>query len=274
MRIFFKESSVISEISNQINKYKNDTYIMSMGTADALYVASDFPFNHFFVKMGPVKNAINTSLNIQYWGGSDWEDVVHINDYTNAFSNSGFIEFTPDRNESWGREDTNGVGQSILGLESITVYDKYWIKIVPDLTLTNSIELEWIGNKFSDDYDLYSEFPIFNDSTFLTSFESGKTTWEEQHVKAAEIIIQDLKRKNVIVGKEQILEREVLLAASVSKVAEIIFNAFGKDYVDQLSRASNEYDKRMDLPNYVTDINNNAIPDVIDKAMTQGWLSR
>ena len=274
MRIFFKESSVITEISKQINKYKNDTYIMSMGTSDALYIASDFPFNHLFVKMGSVKNAVNTSINIQYWGGNDWEDVVHINDYTNAFSNSGFIEFTPDRNESWIMESTNSVGQSILGLESITVYDKYWIKITPDLTLTNSIELEWIGNKFSDDYDLFSEFPIFNDSTFLTSFESGKTTWEEQHAKAAEIIIQDLKRKNVILGKEQILERDILLPASVVKVAEIIYNAFGKDYVEQRLAAKEEYLRRIDLSKYIVDTNNNGITDVVDVGYSQGWLSR
>ncbi|MCS6281439.1 MAG: hypothetical protein HUM72_12475 [Dolichospermum sp.] len=274
MRIFFKEASNIIEVTNQINRYNSDTYLMSMGVSDALYVASDFPLNHFFVKLGSVTNSVNAALDIQYWGGNDWEDVVHINDYTNAFSNSGFIEFTPDREESWSMESTKGVGQSIIGLESITVYDKYWIKITASQSLTNNIELEWIGNKFSDDYDLYSEFPIFNDSTFLTSFESGKSTWEEQHAKAAEIIIQDLKRKNVILGKEQILERDILLPASVAKVAEIIYNAFGKDYSDQKLSAQREYERRIDLSKYMVDVNNNGITDVNDVRYSQGWLSR
>lgn len=274
MRIFFKESSNITEVTKQINKYKSDTYLMSMGTSDALYIAGDFPFNHLYIKMGDVVNDINSSIIIDYWDGTNWVSAVSINDYTYAFSQSGFIEFTPDRDEQWLRESSKASGESITGLESITVYDKYWMRITVSANLKNNIELHWIGNKFSDDDDLYSEFPLFNDNTFLTSFESGKMNWEEQHVKAAELIIQDLKRKNVILGKEQILERDILMPASVAKVAEIIFNAFGRDYAENKLSAKEEYLRRIDLSKYVVDTNNNGITDAVDVPYSQGWLSR
>jgi hypothetical protein len=274
MRIFFKESSVITDISKEINKYKSDIYIMSLGTSDAIYIGADFPFNHFYVKMGEVVNELNANVNIEYWDGTNWISAVHINDYTYAFSQSGFIEFTPDRDEQWLMESTKASGESITGLETITVYDKYWIKITVSSNLTSGIELSWIGNKFSDDDDLFSEYPIFNDATFLTGFETGKLDWEEQHVKAAELIVQDLKRKNVILGKEQILERDILMPASVAKVAEVIFNAFGNDYSEQRQHAKEEYLRRVDLSKYVVDTNNNGITDAVDVRYSQGWLSR
>lgn len=274
MRVFFKEGSNVLEITKQITRYKSDTYLMSLATTDAIYIASDFPLNHFYVKMGTAKNTLASNVIIDYWSPNGWVPVVHSNDYTEAFSQSGFIDFTPDRDEHWTRENTNSNGQTVDGLETVTVYDKYWTRLTVDADLDDNIELEFIGNLFSDDEDLYSEFPIFNDASFLSCFESGKNDWQEQHVKAADLIIQDLKRKGIICGPEKILERDILLPASVCKVAEIIFNAFGKDYEDQLNRARKEYEKRLDLSQYMVDTNNNGIKDAVDVQYKQGWLSR
>jgi hypothetical protein len=274
MRVFFKDGNNVLEITKQINKYKSDVYSLTMTSSDAIYIATDFPMNHLFVKMGAALNEQSSSMIIDYWSGQGWSPVVHTNDYSEAFSQSGFIEFTPDRYSSWIMASTNSNGQLVTGLESVIVYDKYWTKISFTNDLTAAIDLEYIGNIFSEDDDLFSEFPLFNDSTFLNCFENGKTTWEEQHVKAADLIIQDLKRKNVIIGSEQLLDRSILLPASVCKVAEIIFNAFGKDYTEQLDRAKNEYSKRIDLSKFSVDSNNNGIEDAFDIGIVQGWVSR
>lgn len=274
MRIFFKDGSNVVEISKQLNKYKSDTYSLTMTTTDAFYIASDFPLNHFFIKMGETVNESPSEMIIDYWSSQGWTPVVNKNDYTEAFAMSGFVEFTPDRDSSWLRESTNGQGQSVEGLESVVVYDKYWTKITFNANLDPAIDIEWMGNLFSEDDDLFAEYPIFNDQTFLTSFETGKTNWEEQHVKAATLIIQDLKKKGIIFGSEQILERSILAPASVCKVAEIIFNAFGRDYNEQRLSAKDEYDKRMDLSKYLVDTNNDGILDPNDIKFTQGWLTR
>jgi len=274
MRIFFKTGSTVTEITKPLNKYKGDDYVLSMTNADAIYIATDFPLNHFYVKLGTTKNIIASDLKVENWNGNGWQEVVHLNDYTDAFTQSGFIDFTPDRNSSWVISSSNIEGQTVTDLESITVYDQYWTKLTVNNSLTPSINLAWVGNLFSDDADLFSEFSLFNDSNFLTGFETGKTSWEEQHVKAGELIVQDLKKKRVIVGKEQILDRDVLLPASVCKVAEIIFNAFGKDYADQKTSANDEYNKRIDLPQYSVDLNNNAVKEASEVSYREGWLSR
>ena len=273
MRVLFKDVSSISEITKQINKFKSDTYQMIMTPDDAIYISSDFPLNHFYVKMGELTNGIDSEMLVEYWSNIGWAPVANLNDYTYSLNGSGFIEFTPSKDESWLRQDTNSQGSLITDLESIKIYDQHWIKISFSIEL-EQVDIEWIGNKFSDDYDLFSEYPIFNDETFLTSYEAGKTTWEEQHVKAAELIIQDLKRKNIILGAEQILDRDILMPAAVSKVAEIIFNAFGNDYRQQRDDAKLEYAKRIDLSKFVIDTNGNAIKDHSDVVATQGWLSR
>lgn len=275
MRVFFKEGAGNPlDISKEINKYKSDTYLMSMDTNDAIYIATDFPLNHLFVKMGETVNESPSNLVIDYWSGNGWISVVNQNDYTVAFSATGFIEFTPDRAISWKLSNTNYGGNVVEDLETISVYDKYWIRIKVDADLDDDIELEYIGHKFSEDMDLFGEYPIFNDAEFLELYETDKTTWEEQAVIASDLIIQDLKRKNIIFGAEQILDREILRPACVQKVAEIIFNAFGKDYRDQKLECRKEYDTRMDLSKFVVDTNNNGIEDQCEKQETQGWLSR
>ena len=274
MRIFFRDNTNVQEITKEINSYKSDTYITSITTSDAIYLASDFPLNHFYIKMGSVLNTANATMNISYWSASGWANAVNVNDYTYGLTMSGFVEFTPDRDESWLYSDTNSGGNTIDELTSIKVYDKYWTKISFNIDLDPDIEMEWIGSLFSSDEDLFSEYPIFNDATFLTAFEAGKTTWQEQHVKAADLIIQDLKRKNVILGKEQLLDREILIPAAVCKAAEIIFNSFGNDYADQKDKARLEYVQRIDLSKYLVDNNNNGIVDRVDVIKQQGWLSR
>lgn len=274
MRIFFREGAAVKEVTKQLSSYKTDLTIMNIDPADSIYIASDFPLNHFYIKMGGVINALPATMSISYWGSEGWKQAVNVNDYTDTLSISGLVEFTPDRDEAWLKESTNSSGQIIDELSTITVYDKYWTKISFDNSLSPSVEIEWIGNIFSNDDDLFSEYPVFNDSTFLDAFESGKTNWEEQHVKAAELIIQDLKRKGVIIGPEQLLDISLLRPAAICKTAEIIFNSFGSDYATQKQDARKEYDVRIDLSKFVVDTNNNAIVDSADVEFKQGWLSR
>jgi hypothetical protein len=154
------------------------------------------------------------------------------------------------------------------------VYDKYWMRISFNQNLKQNLVLNFIGYKFSDDSDLFAEFPIFNDVNFLTAFSSGKTNWEEQHAKAAELIIQDLQKGGVIVAPEQILDKKRFLGASVCKVAEIIFTAFGNDYLEQRKAAKEEYTSRLDLSQFNVDNDNDGILSPGEVVARQNWLRR
>lgn len=265
MRILFNNT----EITKHIERLDTSEYELTYTAPDYIYIASDFPFNHLYFKLGTTVNLVSANMTIEYWGSSKWNEVVELRDETSALSTSGFIEFTPNRDEGWSNEELS----STVGLTTV-LYDKYWVRISFDQVLTPAIDLSYIGHKFTDDSDLFSEYPIFNNSDFLTAFKSGKTSWEEQHIKAAEMIAMDLSKKSVIIGKEQILERRKFIGASVCKVAEIIFTAFGNDYIEQRTSAREYYHQRLNLSQYSIDTNGDGILSPSEVVVRQSWLSR
>lgn len=264
MRIFKNAT----EITKEVSRFDSLVYKLNYSIGDFIYIASDFPFNHTFIKLGAVKNLITSTMKVEYYT-TTWEQVVELRDETNGLKQDGFIEFTPNRNFGWAQT----VDSSEAGVSTV-VYNKYWTRVSFNQNLTADVELSFIGNKFSDDEDLFSEFPVFNDANFLTAFKAGKTSWEEQHLKAAELIIQDLQKKQVIFGKEQILDRVKFLSASVCKVAEIIFTAFGNDYIEQRKIAKEEYSKRLDLSQYNIDLNGSGNLEPMEIQARSNWLSR
>lgn len=264
MRIFHDNVEITKELIRLNGVHVDIDYVLG----DFIYIATDLPFNHFYLKIAAPANNVPASMKVEYYG-TKWNEVVDLKDETNAFFNDGFVEFTPNRDDSWSSVDTS----ADLGLTKI-VYDKYWVRISFDATLKANCELSFLGNKFSDDIDLFHEYPIFNNADFLAAFEVGKGDWEVQHVKAAEIIIQDLIKKRVIIAPEQILDRRKFIGASVCKTAEIIYTAFGNDYLEQKKEAVAEYSRRLDISQYSVDGNNDAILDPVESQVRQGWLSR
>lgn len=254
-----------NEFTKKVEKLDASSYTLNYQTGDYVYVGSDFPFNHFYLKVLVGAN-VTAEMSIEYYS-SNWQSVVDIQDETLGLSNEGFVEFTPDKNNNWQMKDS----EKINGL-TFKAYDKYWTRISFDSPFTAT--LDFCGNKFSDDNDLYSEFPVFDNADYKTAFKTGKTSWEEQHIKAAEIIIQDLKKKNIIFGKEQILDRNVFLGASVQKCAELIYNAFGNDFITQKEQARTEYGRRLDLGQFNIDSNNDAILNHGEVKERQQWVSR
>lgn len=257
------------EITSNTERLDSSTYSLTYLSGDYIYVASDFPFNHLYLKLGTVKNLVpSTAMTVEYYGTS-WNSVVELSDGTFGLSDSGFIDFTPNRNYGWSL----ATDSTVVGI-SKTLYDKYWTRISFNQNLTASIDLSFLGIKFSDDNDLFSEYPVFNDSNFLAAFKAGKTDWEEQEIKASSLIIDALKKKNVIVAAEQVLDRKRFIGSSTCKTAEIIFTAFGNDYLEQKKAAKEEYSKRLDLSQYNIDKDNNGILTPSEVVQSQGWLCR
>jgi hypothetical protein len=275
MRVLYGDNGTLTDISAAMTSYKSGTHTFSyVSGQDYIYLGSDLPFNHFYVKMGGTVNAIASTMAVELWDGKEWVAVAEVRDGTNGLFQSGMVEIVPDKDEDWQRESTNHNGDQITGLTSVTIYDMYWVRVSFGTTMTPSTVLSWMGNLFSDDNDLYGEYPVFNSTALKTQFESGKTTWEEQHVRAAEMVIKDLKSKQVVLSGSQILERDDYRLASVCKTAQIIFTAMGDDYVDDAATAKKEYDMRMDLSVHKIDLNNDGILDVKERFSRVGFFSR
>lgn len=274
MRIIYSDNGTLTDISKKIENYKNDSYQFSYVLGqDYFYLGSDLPFNHFYIKMVNT-NSVSGLMTIEYWNGREWIEAVNIIDETACLLNSGFVEFTPNKKEKWVAESTNDSGEQITGLTSIKIYDLYWARVSFDVTMTANRQIAWIGNLFSNDSDLFAEYPIFNKAALLTAVEAGKTNWEEQHVIAAKLLIKDMVAKNIIKGGESILKREYFNLAAVSKTAQLIFNLLGDDYVDDMVSARQEYKERLENSTYPVDQNNDALLDTAEKFSKTGFMTR
>jgi hypothetical protein len=272
-RIIYGDNGTLSDWTTSLNVYAQGSETFTFVAAeDFIYIGQIAPFNHFYVKLSTPSTA-STTMSIQYYSGSSWENAVEVLDETDGFKQSGFVSFVPSRSQGWVRQDTSG-GGTITALSSVEIYDKYWARIKFSADLDASTVLSWIGNKFSDDNDLAAEYPDLVRSNVLTAFKSGKTDWEEQHVKAADLIISELVRKKIIYAKGQILNKETFLLPSVPKVAEIIFNSFGDDYGDNRKSARNEYEKRINKSIYDVDLNEDGRLDVGEVDFRQGFMRR
>lgn len=274
-RLFFSDNGSLIDWTVSLGDYKSGAVSASIVPAqDYFYVGSVAPFNHLYFKLGSTVNASSGTISIEYWDGNSWSEVIETMDETSGFTQSGFITWVPDRQSSWIRSNTNLDGQAITGLTSLQIYDLYWARLKFTGTFDAGIQFAWAGQKFSDDNDLGAEFPDLVRATAKTAFEAGKTSYEEQAVRAAEVIVQDLIKENIIWNKNQILDREEFKLMSVSKVAEIIYNAFGDDYLDQKQAARNEYQSRFKKVIYSVDKNSNATLEIGEQKFRQGYMTR
>lgn len=274
-RVFYSDNGNIRDLTVNLNKYNDTESVFDYKTSeDAIYVGARLPFNQLFLKVVE-KNSMSSNMYVEVWTGTKWEFVNEVIDETGALSSSGYVTFYPDRDDGWVLTSTSDEGQTVTGLESVKVYDRYWIKITFDSDLSSGVSLSWVGNVFSDDSDLYAEYPDLMKENVLNSFKSGKAGWEEQHVRAAYMIEQDLIINRAMIAPEQILEREDYRLASVQKVAEIIFNAFGDDFTDNKQKAREEYQRRLSSPMKKIDKNANGLEDRFETlSESSGWLQR
>lgn len=275
-RILYSDNGVLTDFSAELNKLRSGEKTIANWVAaeDALYVGNIAPFNHFLLKFGATKNTLASNMTVQYWGGRIWEDTVETIDGTEGFQQEGFISWVPDRNAAWNRSNTNSDGQNITGLTTVQIYDLYWIKITFSADLDPNIVLSYLGQQFSDDDDLAIEYPDLVRSDVLTQFESGKTNWQEQAIRAAGIIANELTNARIIWSKNQILERDVFRLASVSKVAELAYSAFGDDYLNDKQAARQEYQSRMKKSIYAVDLNEDGELSIGEQRIRSGYLSR
>lgn len=272
-------STVETDISITVRDADTSLVVIPCTTTDYLYFGQAFPFNHFYFKMGVV-NIVPSVAKVEYWDGNQWRQVVDLFDETSlngaSLGQDGYLTWIPNKQYNWANEDTidqNGTVR-ITGIDAITVYDYYWIRVSFSANLTATTSLNWIGNKFTNDTDLYKEFPVLNSSSFLTSFAAGKTSWEDQHILGANEIIDDLIAKKIIFHPGQILDRITFRMMSVPKVAEIIFNALGDDYVNDKEKAYALYVRRFSKDIYNVDNDGDARLSNNELTVRQGGLYR
>lgn len=278
-RIILSKNGVLSDLSVELNDFKSGTSVIDIEAAtDYLYIGSFFPFNHKYFMVTTANDQDSAIEEIAVWDGQQWRVVTDILDETSvggkSLAQSGIISWVPDREHGWLRSDTVRQGTPIEGLEDILIYDMYWARLKWSDDLKDTTALKYIGQRFSTDSDLILEYPDLTRTDVKTNFTAGKTTWDDQHLLAAERIVDDMKSQQIVISKDQILTPELFRSASVHKVASIIFNAFGKPFEDQKRAADQDYKKAMNKNYFDVDWNIDGRLDPIEKANNQGFMSR
>ncbi len=266
--VIFSDNGTLIDISREVNTITAGSRVFNYTTAeDYLYIGGDMPFNHRYFQLTSAVNAVDATCSVEVWDGSAWNAVAYTLDETQSttgksLSGNGLISWVPDRNKSWGLEQTT---ENIAALSTLKIYDMYWVRLSWSATLTNTTALFYIGHKFSSDADLAERYPDLIRTDVLDAFTTSKTTWNTQAVLAAEEIVQDLRRRRIVKSRNQILNVDQFNNASVHKTAQIIYNSFGAGMETARSNARSEYKTAMDLMVFDVDTTGDARLDQIEK---------
>lgn len=279
-RIIYNDNGQHIDLTGSLNDYHSGSYSFNIvASQDTIFIGSILPFNSFNVEFGNTKNAIDSTLQIRLWDGNSWEDVAEVIDSTKSnsatFALNGHVKFIPNKNKTWNKDDTvysNG-NEFISGLGTTIIYDQYWCAVSFSNSLTSSLDVNWIGAVYSDDTAMKVLFPDLV-RTEVMSIVSDSTNFNSQHVMSAKIIEKDLIAKDLIVSKDQLLDKDDLELASIYKTAELVFNSLGDDYKDDATKSEKKYWSRLNNAFPKVDRNANATLDDQEKKPAQSRLYR
>jgi len=278
-RIILSKNSVLTDLSNELkDPISGSSTINVVALQDYLFLGSDFPFTSRFFLPGVVNTSASVISGVDIWDGNAWIPSVEVMDETavggKTLAQSGHISWVPDNLKNWQRYPTNQGGLSITGLSSVTIYELYWARIKFSADLLGSTTLKYVGYRFANDEQLAAEYPDLIRSDVLSNFQTGKLNWNEQHIKAAEKIVDDMRSQGLIASGGQILDHNQFVHAGVHKVATMIFNAFGKPFVENKKAAIGEYNSALKKAVYNLDTNADGNLDISEMTEKQGFGTR
>lgn len=279
-RIIWSDNGTNIDISNEMASVAGVSKVLPIVAAqDYIYLGSELPFNHRYISVSVANDQTSAISAVDLWNGSTWVAALDVQDFTQGtagktLSQSGHIMWTPDPTKSWMKDNTNHAGHTITGLSGASIFNLYWVRLTFSADLKATTALQYIGHKFADDNDLRLVYPDLIRTAVYTQFSVGKTSWEEQHIMAAETIIRDLKQKGIVKSGNQVLDWRLFTDASVHKLAEIIYNSFGQDYRDLKQDAAQYYQKALSMVFTNTDQNKNARLDEEELVIGTGYLRR
>jgi len=281
-RVLWSDNGTLKNLSLIMNNHISGSQVLPIvGSQDYIYLGSDAPFNHRWVEV-KVANTDSLSIAVEYWDGKNWVQCVEVIDETvnsagtASLNKSGFITWVPNRKKTgWSADDTNdGNGNVITGLDSVTIYDLFWVRLKFTGSASGTTELSFLGHKFSNDEDLFNLYPEFETTEAKERFKDSLTKWDQLHFEAAKQIIRDLKSNRVINSGNQVLEVDVFKLPSIHKVAELIFSAYGTDWEKDKQQALVEYKRAMAVDLFNVDLDQDGRLSSVESKARAGMLYR
>lgn len=228
-RVIHKDNTVLTDVSAILSDpHVGERALSVVAAEDALYLGSDMPFNHRFL-MVQKKNTVAGSISISVWDGDEFVACEDVQDFTSVdgvpFARSGMIRFSLPQNTGWGKVyDSSEIDAAGDDLSSLKSKARYWIKVT--FSAAFDFELRYVGFAFARDLDLNTYYPQLNTERVMTAFNKGvpMNNWERLHVLAAEEIIRDLRKDEIVFSPNQVLNPETFTDAACHKLAEMAYS--------------------------------------------------
>lgn len=275
-RILFWDQSAASFTDHTIklNDFSNSqTVTFTLDAGDYIYISSWLPFNHKYFKLSTVA-VTGRDPYIEVNDLATWSPVADTLDYTTGMTATGVLQFTRDINKTWARVPNNKRDIPVMSTAPTTIYDQYWTRIsFPDGSIT--FTASYIGQCFSNDTDLFGEYPQLRNSGLMTAWEQGKANWNDQHLLAATYIAKTLRQKGLIYSNEQLLDIASLRSASVHKTANIIWSGLGaKNYASEIAATEKAFENALTMDKFQVDKDMDGVKGTVDRVTTTRRMTR
>lgn len=272
-RVLFSNNGTISDLTVNLNEFRSGTEVIDFVAAeDYIFIGSFLPFNHKQIDVS-VANDTSTVASVDVWDGSSWNAAVDVIDRTDSsgvsLAQDGVLSWTTDIDKSWGRERES---TNVTGLSGTKIFDMYWIRLSWSADWNALTALQFVGQKFSVDADIYAYYPDLNDSNLQGAFASGKTDWNDQHYIAAQRIVRDLKKNNSILSGDQILDFDMFEEISIHAVAMVVYWGLGQ--YDQHDKAKAQYENALKVGFLNLDRDLDGRLEPVERTLRQGFLTR
>jgi hypothetical protein len=268
----------MTELTKELNVFSNGSAALTFEAGDYLYIGTYFPINHKYLELSMVNGSAATVIP-EIWDGSAWKTAIDVLDFTEnagaTLGQSGNIQFAADTAKwTWSFVNRTLDTPSLPEFSGLPdIYEKYWSRI--GFTATLSATIDYVGDLFCTEDDLLSYYPSFNEPVLLNSWETGKTDWKKQRVDASEYVVNDLRRRNIIMERSQIIELSKLVEPAIRYSAYLIYNGLGaRNYSEEADRAMAAYKDAMNQVKFEVDVNSNSRKDRQEMSVTVNRFTR
>lgn len=236
------------------NQDDSSTVALNLSTIEYLYVAQKVPFNNMFFHMDTV-NTEAATLSVEYWDGIAWREAVDILDgtYTGGatLGKSGNLQFSLDSKYGWQRISDTSENYAPTELQTLHIYECYWVRIKPSANLLAGTKVKEIGYAFTASQELpHYDIEV---NTYLESFATGKTDWIPEILSSSKALVLDLRQRGLIVHPGQIIQMDDVHVACSYKTLEKIYFQLGPNYADKMKEVQSQYLKAINLTRFTFD---------------------
>lgn len=250
IRLIHSDNGTLSDLSLD-NQDINATLPFGMvATEDYYYFAQRKPFNSFYCQSS-VANATASVLSIEYWEDetTEWKTAVDVIDGTSVngatMARSGVVQFSTDSRYDWDISGDTYEDKYPTTLASLSITNVYWIRLKVSADLDALTALKRIVYAFADTDGVNSHDPKL--TNYYGAFASGKNNWEDEIITASYQVARDLKTKEIILNRGQILELEDVAIPTEFKTLQNIYFSLGGDYMDKYEAMKEKYEESISL---------------------------